>query len=92
MNGLEYLEKNEMNSELDKLVIHRLKLVKEQEGKKCPKCGFVQGTPLKGFQKYYCKCLRNKINRKLKKEKKEKGKKILAFVLFKLSANVAAEV
>lgn len=92
MNGLEYLERNEMNSELDKLIIYRFNLIKAQEGKKCPKCGFIQGTPNKGFQKYYCKCLRNKINRKLKKEKEKKAKKILDFVLFKLSVSAAKEI
>lgn len=92
MNGLEYLEKFDMESSLDSMIAKQFKLIQEHDGEMCVKCKVVQGHPLKGFHKYYCKCLRNKIERRLEKEKEKNGKKIMDFVLLRLSERDLTEV
>lgn len=80
--GLRYLIKNDLNTELDKIIIKHLKLSKEYDGTKCKKCGFVQGTEYKGVRKSYCEHLTKKIDKKLKKEKINVTKRIFIFSFF----------
>lgn len=77
MNSLNYLKRLGSERELDNLIIKEFKMVFSHDGEKCTKCGVIQGKPLKGFRKYYCKHLSKKIDRKLKKEKEKITEKIL---------------
>ena len=77
LNGLDYLRKVRLKQELDELVITNLRLTENEEGNKCKVCGITQGQPLKGFEKYYCQHLTDRIDRKLKKQKEEVTLKIL---------------
>lgn len=77
LNGLDYLRKVRLQQELDELVITNLRLTEGEEGNKCKVCDITQGQPLKGFEKYYCQHVTDRIGRKLKKEKEEVTLKIL---------------
>jgi len=82
INGLKYLIKNEIDTELDKLFILSLILFKKTDGQVCSKCGVVQGSSFKGWKKYYCKHAEKEVNKKLKeKEEKIKNK----FLIFNLA-------
>lgn len=87
--GLKYLIRNDLNTELDNLIIQHLKLSKEYDGTICKKCGFVQGTEYKGVKKSYCEHLTEKIDKKLKKEKINVTKRIFIFSFFLDSQRVA---
>lgn len=80
-DGLKYLIRNDLNTELDKLIIQHLELSKEYDGTKCKKCGFVQGTGYKGVQKSYCEHLTEKIDKKIKNKKINITKRIFIFSL-----------
>ena len=75
MNCLKYLEKRELGEQIDNLTSKRLILVKKTDGQVCKTCGVIQGNPLMGFYRYYCKHTRNKITKELKKEKEKINKK-----------------
>lgn len=79
MNCLNYLIRNDINSELDELIIKWLMIAKEHDNKPCKKCGLVQGTLNFGVEKYYCEHITKLVDNKLKKEKKEITKKIFLF-------------
>ncbi len=78
-DGLKYLIKNEINEELDNLFISSLILFKKTDGGVCPKCGIIQGSPFKGWKKYYCKHTENKINKEIKEKEEKIKNKFLIF-------------
>lgn len=80
MNCLNYLIKNDINTEIDKIIDESLILFKSQDGQKCLKCGVIQGNSSKGFTKYYCKHLTFKIDGKLKEKKRKITNKTFRFV------------
>jgi len=81
MNSLKYLKKLDSERDLDNLITNRFKMIISHDGEKCVKCGVVQGKPLKGFRKYYCEHLSNKIDKKLKKEKEKITGRIIGLIL-----------
>jgi hypothetical protein len=56
-----------------------LKLLSEYRGKRCPKCGLIQGLPNDklGVHIWYCDWVYKKVNKKLKKIKERISEKIL---------------
>jgi len=80
MNCLKYLIKNDINTEIDKIIDESLTLFKKEDGNKCLICGVIQGKSLKGFKKYYCKHFTAKIDRKLKEKKEKITNKVFSFV------------
>lgn len=74
------MNKEEINGEMDKLIEAELKLTKQSDGMKCPRCGVIQGNPLKGFDHYYCKHTTKKIDVIFKKDKEFANMKMLDFV------------
>lgn len=83
MDSKDYLIKQYINQELDKIVDKSLKLFKESNGKKCKVCGAIQGEKLKGFKDYYCKHFTQRIDDKLSKWKRKVVTKILVSVAYK---------
>ena len=81
MNSLNYLKRLDSERDLDNLIIKRFKIAFSHDGEKCARCGVIQGQPLKGFKKYYCKHLSNKIDKKLKKEKEKITGRIIGLIL-----------
>lgn len=55
-----------------------LKLLSQYNGKKCPKCGLIQGLPNDklGVDVWYCNWVYKKINKKIKKIKEKISEKI----------------
>ena len=80
MNAEKYLDRNEINDYLDNLFLTSLNLYKKVDGMICPICKIKQGSSHKGWKKYYCKHIEQKINQKLKKYNKEALKKELIFI------------
>ena len=60
-----------IDNDLDKMFIETLKEYQKQDGTFCFKCKVTQGKPLLGWKKYYCPCLRDKIDEKFKDKEKE---------------------
>ncbi len=57
----EFREKT--NNKLDVMIAISLLYCKLWDNWKCDKCGITQGTPLKGYKKYYCEHIGNKVDR-----------------------------
>lgn len=94
-NGLKYLKReseNDLHFQTRLLILKELSLLKKENGKFCEKCKVYQGYSYKGFDKYYCKCCRNKIENKLKKENKKITKLLINFTQLSIDANLRVEV
>lgn len=83
--GLTYLMRNDMNDELDELITKRFKLIQSFDGQVCKKCRVIEGKPLKGFRKYYCKHLSRRIDRMLREDKNRAIKRLGDFISVKMS-------
>ena len=91
MNALKYLIKEsekDLHFQTRILILKELSLLKKEDGKFCKKCRVYQGYSNKGFDKYYCKCYRNRIENKLKKENKKIIKLLINFTQLSIDANL----
>ena len=80
MNAEKYLDRNEIDSYLDSLFLTSVLLFRKFDGEICPICKIKQGSSHKGWNKYYCKHIEQKVNQKLKKHNKEAMKKLSIFI------------
>ena len=74
-----------INHDLDKLFIDSLQEYIKGDGGKCEKCGVIQGKPLKGWNKFYCKHFEHKINKKFSKREKELLREDIGIILKNIS-------
>lgn len=65
---------------MDKLVRDSIIFTRSFDGKKCKICGFVQGFPHRGFDRYYCKHITKRVDDYLKEEKERITHKLLELV------------
>lgn len=65
------LSKLKLDNKLDILLAISILECRLHDGWACDKCGIIQGEPRKGFKKYYCKCIGDKIDRRLLKYNKK---------------------
>ncbi len=79
MNSLKYLIDRDIDDELDRLILIELKKYNLAIGKKCKVCGIVQGSPKKGWRRYFCKHLEDNLHKEMKEEKEKITKKIFLF-------------
>lgn len=63
------LDRLKVEQDLNNVIKEHFFMLSEHENQVCKKCGVIQGRPNKGFNKYYCRHLTEKIDNKLKKEK-----------------------
>lgn len=63
--------------ELNTLIVLKMELHHTYDGTACKTCGVVQGTPHKGWNRYYCKHLTDKIDRAFKESSEEITMKFL---------------
>lgn len=95
ISGLTYLKRmseNDLHTQGKLLIFKELLLLKHEDGKLCDKCNIAQGYFYKGFEKYYCKHFRTKIERKIKKEEEKIKKSLIDFVKLSLSEDVQVKV
>ncbi|MFH1972788.1 MAG: hypothetical protein ABIJ18_04905 [archaeon] len=69
----------QLNLETDSIIYEYFYILSKYEKKKCQTCGIIQGEPLKGFKKYYCKHITSKVDENLKERKKEMCYKLIDF-------------
>jgi len=78
--GLKYLNKLELDEELDAMFEVSLILFKKFRGKLCKECGIIQGSKHKGWNEYYCKHTEDLVNEILKSHQIKAMQKFDKFV------------
>lgn len=80
-----------LDTKMNGLIREYLYELNRHKGKKCLRCGTIQGAPKNGFHEYFCDHLEQHIKRKQREQENEIVKEFILLVQQRVSPRVLDE-